>query len=62
VTRGSRLACVGWVKSRIHDEGRRKVLRDLNAVLGAYLEKNGHDAIADLQMKIICDLIRMWHE
>ncbi|CCJ05988.1 Fe2+-dependent dioxygenase [Methylocystis sp. SC2] len=62
VTRGSRLACVGWIKSRIRDEGRRKVLRDLNAVLGAYMEKNGHDAVADLQLKIIGDLIRMWHE
>lgn len=62
VTRGSRLACVGWMKSRIRSEDQRKALRDLNAVLGAYVERNGHDAVADLQLKVIGDLIRMWHD
>lgn len=62
VTRGSRLACVGWIQSRIRDEAKRKVLRDLNAVLGANMETRGHDAVADLTLKIISDLIRMWHE
>lgn len=62
VARGSRLACVGWIKSRIRDEGKRKVLRDLNTVLGAHLESNGHDEAADLTLKIIGDLIRMWSD
>lgn len=62
VTRGSRLACVGWIKSRIRDENRRKVLCDLNSVFGAYLQRNGHDDVADLQLKVIGDLIRMWHD
>lgn len=61
VTRGSRLACVGWIQSRVREENRRKVLRDLNTVLGAHVQKNGHDEIADLQLKIIGDLLRMWH-
>lgn len=62
VTRGSRLACVGWIKSRIREESRRKVLCDLNTVFSACLQRNGHDAVADLQLKVIGDLIRMWHD
>lgn len=62
VTRGSRLACVGWIKSRIREEDRRKALRDLNTVLAALVERNGPDEIADLQLKVIGDLIRMWHD
>jgi PKHD-type hydroxylase len=62
VTRGSRLACVGWIQSRVRDESRRKALRDLNSVLAAHVQACGHDEAANLQLKVIGDLLRMWHE
>lgn len=61
VTRGSRLACVGWIHSRVRHEHQRRILRDLNSVLAAYVERNGQDEAADVQLKVIGDLLRMWH-
>jgi PKHD-type hydroxylase len=59
VTRGVRLACVGWVQSRIRRPDQREVLYDLDRVragLGA-----GEEASLLLD-KTIGGLLRMWGE
>jgi PKHD-type hydroxylase len=62
VTRGERLVVVGWVQSRIRDSRRREILLDLDQVRKAYLEKVGHDRVADLLLKSSVNLRRMWDE
>lgn len=60
VTRGERLAVVGWVESRIRDVRQRQVLIDLDLVRKNHLEQIGHDRYADLLLKTSSNLRRMW--
>lgn len=62
VTRGERIAIVGWVQSRVRDPEKRLILHDLDTVLRAYLDRAGHDRNADLLLKSIANLRRMWDE
>jgi PKHD-type hydroxylase len=62
VTRGSRLACVGWIQSRVREEERRVVLRELNVAHRAYAQRHGHDDIVDALIKNSASLMRMWCE
>jgi PKHD-type hydroxylase len=62
VTQGSRLACIGWIQSRVRDEQRRAVLRELNIVHRAYVERHGHDDLVDALLKNSANLMRMWCE
>lgn len=58
VTSGSRLACVGWIESRIQRADQREILFDLEAV-----RANLKRAEADQRLlldKSISNLIRMW--
>ena len=62
VTKGNRLACVGWIQSRIRDEQRREVIRDLSTIASEYHEKNGYDDIFNLLVKNRHVLMRMWSD
>ncbi len=62
VTRGSRLACIGWIESRVRDEQKRSILRELNIAHRAYVERHGHDDIVDTLLKNSANLMRMWCE
>ncbi|MGD9542757.1 MAG: Fe2+-dependent dioxygenase [Methylocystis sp.] len=62
ITRGSRLACVGWIESRVRDEGKRRILRDLNYAHRSYLQRHGRDEIGDLLVKNSGALLRLWCE
>lgn len=62
VTRGERLVVVGWVQSRIRDSRQREILLDLDQVRKVYLDKVGHDRMADLLLKASTNLRRMWDE
>lgn len=62
VTGGSRLACVGWIESRVRDEQRRAVLRELNIAHRNYVSRHGHDDIVDTLLKNSANLMRMWCE
>lgn len=62
VTKGERIAIVGWVQSRIRDPQKRQILMDLDLARKAYLEKAGHDRQADLMLKSSTNLRRMWDE
>lgn len=62
VTRGERLAVVGWVQSRVRDARKRQILIDLDTARKIWLEKVGHDATADLLLKSSTNLRRLWDE
>lgn len=62
VTRGERIAIVGWVQSRVRDPARRQILHDLDRVRRTYLDRVGHDRAADLLLKSSMNLRRMWDE
>ena len=58
VTSGSRLACIGWIESRIQRDDQREILFDLETV-----RANLKRAEADQRLlldKSISNLIRMW--
>ena len=58
VTRGERLACVGWVQSLIRREDQREILFDLSRVRAAM----GRGEARLLLDKNIAQLVRMWGE
>jgi PKHD-type hydroxylase len=62
VTRGSRIACVGWIKSQVKDEAKREILRELKFIQRNYLHRAGHDFLAELFLKNIANLHRHWGE
>mgnify|MGYP003123975193 FL=1 len=57
VTSGSRLACVGWIESRIRRADQRELLSDLEALRATLSPKAEQRLILD---KSISNLIRMW--
>ena len=61
VTRGARLAVVGWVQSRVRDAGRREILFDLDRSV-AELQTGGADELLDRLAKTRSNLLRMWAE
>lgn len=62
VTRGERLAVVGWAQSMIRDAGRRELLYDLNVARLDLFEKHGKSENSDKLAKCAANLFRMWAE
>jgi PKHD-type hydroxylase len=62
VTRGERLAAVGWARSFIRDPGRREMLFDLDTARQLVFQKSGKTAEFDLLSKTSANLLRMWAE
>jgi len=62
VTRGERLACVGWVESRIRDGAAREILFDLERARRALFQQHGKTAEFDLIAKACANLLRRWGE
>ena len=62
VTKGSRLACVGWIQSRVREEHRRAILRELEYIRHYYFKKNGHEEAQDIFLKNNGALQRMWSD
>jgi PKHD-type hydroxylase len=62
VTRGVRLAAVGWVRSMIRDAGRRELLFDLDNARRQMFARNGKSPEFDLVAKSFANLLRMWAE
>jgi PKHD-type hydroxylase len=60
VTRGTRLAAVGWTRSFIRDSARRELLFDLDTARGQMFARDGKSAEFDLVSKSLANLIRMW--
>ncbi len=62
VTRGERLACVGWVESRVRDPGAREILFDLERARRAIFKGQGKTAEFDLISRATANLLRRWGE
>jgi PKHD-type hydroxylase len=62
VTRGSRVAAVGWVESEVRDPARRTVLFDLDRARQRVFAKDGKSDVFDLLAKTHANLLRMWAE
>ena len=62
VTRGTRLAVVGWVQSLIRDAAHREILFDLDQAVEACFAAEGKSAQFDRLSKTRSNLMRMWME
>ena len=62
VTKGARLAAVGWARSFIRDPARRELLFDLDTARQSLFAREGKTAEFDLLSKSTANLLRMWAE
>ena len=62
VTRGQRVAAVGWVRSYIRDPARRELLFELETARRRLFEREGKTPDGDLLAKCTSNLLRMWCE
>ncbi|SME89488.1 PKHD-type hydroxylase [Tistlia consotensis] len=62
VTRGERLAAVGWIRSRIRDPLRRELLFDLETALAELRRERPEGAGLDRLAKVQGNLLRLWVE
>jgi len=60
VTRGVRLAAVGWARSLVRDPARRELLFDLDTARRKLFAQHGQTAEYDLVSKSFANLLRMW--
>jgi PKHD-type hydroxylase len=60
VTRGARLAAVGWVRSFVRDPARRELLFDLETARRRLFDRGGKSLESDLLAKCTANLVRMW--
>lgn len=60
VTRGTRLAVVGWVRSYVREPPRRELLFDLELALREVYGREGKSALFDRLVKTRTNLLRMW--
>jgi PKHD-type hydroxylase len=62
VTRGERVAVVGWVESYVRDPARREILYDVGRVRQLLAEQMPNAPETDLISKTHVNLLRMWAE
>jgi PKHD-type hydroxylase len=62
VTKGARLAAVGWARSFVRDPARRELLFDLDTARQTLFAREGKSAEFDLLSKSLANLLRMWAE
>ena len=62
VTRGTRLAAVGWARSYVRDAAQREMLFDLDTARRQMFAERGKTAEYDLVSKALANLLRMWVE
>jgi PKHD-type hydroxylase len=60
ISRGERLAAVGWVRSYLRDPAQRELLFDLDTARHQIFAANGKTADFDLLTKCSANLMRMW--
>jgi len=60
VTRGTRVAVVGWVTSWVRSGERREILHDLDVAARAVFDSEGKSAAFDRLLKAKSNLYRMW--
>jgi PKHD-type hydroxylase len=62
VSRGERLAAVGWARSFIRDPSKRELLFDLDTARRRMFSREGNSEDYDLIAKSLANLLRMWAE
>lgn len=62
VTRGERLAAVGWAQSQVRDPQQREILFDLDTTRRQIFEESGKTQTFDMLSKSVANLMRMWAE
>lgn len=62
VTRGERLAAVGWAHSMVRDAKKREILYDLNVARLDLFEQYGKSKNSDLLAKAAANLLQRWAE
>ena len=62
VTRGTRLAAVGWVQSEVRDPAHRAILFDLDIARRSVFTRDGKSPVFDLLSKSHANLLRLWAE
>ena len=62
MTRGARLAAVGWARSFVRDPARRELLFDLDTARRLIFARDGKSSGYDLVSKSLANLLRMWVE
>lgn len=62
VTRGARLAAVGWVRSYVRDAAQRELLFDLETARRRLFDREGKTPDGDLLARCSANLLRMWCE
>jgi len=60
VTRGTRLAIVGWLRSYLRDPAQREILFDLELALREMFERDGKSGLFDRLVKTRTNLLRLW--
>ena len=62
MTRGERLAAVGWIQSQVRDAAQREVLFDLDRARRALFEREGDSEEFAALSRSSGALLRMWAE
>lgn len=62
VTRGTRIAVVGWVTSWVREAERREILHDLDVAARTIFDSQGKTPAFDRLLKAKSNLYRMWAE
>jgi len=62
VTKGERLAVVGWVRSYIRSHEDREILFDLENAIAALRQAGAERAVMDRLLKVKANLLRKWAE
>lgn len=62
VTRGERLAVVGWAQSLIRSADQREILFDLDRAIDAIHTQDGKSTLCDSLTKTRSNLLRLWAE
>jgi PKHD-type hydroxylase len=62
VTRGTRLAAIGWARSFVRDPAQRELLFDLDTARRKLFAQHGPSREFDLLSKSFANLMRMWAE
>jgi PKHD-type hydroxylase len=60
VTRGTRLAIVGWLRSYLRHPVQREILFDLELALREVFERDGKSGLFDRLVKTRTNLLRLW--
>ena len=59
---GTRLVCVGWIRSLVRLEAHREILFDLDTAARTVFQREGKSALFDQLSKIKANVTRLWAE